>query len=149
MRRANRLILLAGVLAVAAPAHAGTVVLSTADVGFIQSPEPPDEGRYLVRFELPELLPRYTVELAILELRAPVTCPEGTGGVAVGVFPLTGEWDPATADWSQGWNSPGGDFDTSLHPASRPTPRGATCRSLHRGSSSPGSSLPWPGPTRP
>jgi hypothetical protein len=115
MRRAIRWILLAGVLVAAATAHAGTVVLSTADVGFIRSPEPPYEGRYLVRFELPEMLSRCTVELAILEVRAPVTCPERTGGVAVDVFPLTGEWDPATADWSEGWSTPGGDFDLSLH----------------------------------
>jgi hypothetical protein len=115
MRRASRWILLAGVLALAATAHAGTVVLSKADVGYVGSPEPPYEGRYLVRFGLPELLSRCTVELAILELRAPVTCPEGTGGVAVDVFPLTGEWDAATVDWSEGWSTPGGDFDMSLH----------------------------------
>jgi len=115
MRRASRWILLAGVLALAATAHAGKVVLSNAEVGYIGSPEPRYEGRYLIRFELPELLSRCTVELAILEVRAPVTCPEGTGGVAVDVFPLTREWDAATADWSEGWSTPGGDFDMSLH----------------------------------
>jgi hypothetical protein len=107
--------LLACVLALAAPARAGKVVLTRADVGYIENPEPPYEGRYLVRFELPEMLSRCTVELAILELRAPVASPDGTGGIAIDVFPLAAEWDPATADWTQGWSVPGGDFDMSLH----------------------------------
>ena len=117
MRRASRWLLLAGMLASAAGAHAGTVVISQADVGFIQSPEAPYEGRLLIGFQLPEVLSRSTVELAVLELRASITCSEGTSGVAVDAFPLTAEWDPATAGWSEGWSTPGGDFDMLLHAA--------------------------------
>jgi hypothetical protein len=115
MRGVSTLILLACVLALATAAHAGKVVLSNADVAYIQSPDPPYEGRYLARFALPETLSHCTVELAVLELRLPVTCPGEMGTVAVDVFPLTAEWDAATADWTQGWDAPGGDFDMSLH----------------------------------
>lgn len=117
MSRAVLLGVVAGALGLAGAGatEAAEVVVSAADVGYIESPDPPYEGRVLVRFELPQTLSEVTVELAVLELRAAVACAgEGTS-VLVDAFPLTTKWDGAAAAWDQGWVTPGGDFDPSFH----------------------------------
>jgi hypothetical protein len=109
--------LLAGllVLSASAPADAGKVTLTAADVGYIESEGPRPEGRILVRFDLPQVVQAGEVEFAVLELRAPVTVDEGVSCVVVDAFPVTTEWDGATASWDGSWETPGGDYDRAEH----------------------------------
>lgn len=103
------------VLAASVPAGAARMTLSATDVGYIESDEPPQEGRVLVRFEMPEELRAGAVEFAVLELRTAVTSDEGVNCVVVDAFPLTTEWDGATVAWDGAWSTPGGDFDRTEH----------------------------------
>jgi hypothetical protein len=109
--------LLSGLLVLTAsgPATAGKVTLAATDVGYIESDGPRPEGRILVRFDLPEAVLASEVEFAVLELRAPVTADEGVICVVVDGFPLTTEWDGATASWDGSWSTPGGDLDRAEH----------------------------------
>jgi hypothetical protein len=110
-------VLLAGFLVLTAsePSDAKKVTLAAADTGYIESDEPTPEGRILVRFDLPEAVLAGEVELAVLELRAPVTADEGVSCVVVDAFPLTTAWDSATVSWGGTWTVPGGDFDRMKH----------------------------------
>lgn len=110
-------VLLAVLLAMGASGHAGArkVILTATDVGYIQSDAHAPEGRILVRFDLPEVLLTGEVEFAVLELRAPVSADEGASCVVVDAFPLTTEWDGATASWDGAWGTPGGDFERTEH----------------------------------
>ena len=84
-------------------------------MGVIQNPEVPNDTRLLVRFDVPEVLREGRVELAVLEFQATVSCPDSVGGLALDAFLVTTEWDGDTVTWEQGWDSPGGDLDRTLH----------------------------------
>jgi len=68
-----------------------------------------------LRFELPDELAGATVELAIVEFRASVTSSDTVGLLVLDAFPVTSEWSSGAAAWAEGWDTPGGDFDTSRH----------------------------------
>jgi len=102
------------ILAASVPAGAARVTLTAEDTGYIESDEPPYEGRVLVRFAIPEELRTGSIDLAVLELRAPVSSDGHASRVALEAHPLTTEWDGGTVDWDGAWTTPGGDFDASM-----------------------------------
>jgi hypothetical protein len=102
-------------LAASAPVHSAMVTLDATDIALIQDPEVLTEIRFLVRFELPTHVMAGDAELAILEFGAVVSCPDGVGGLTLDAYAVTGSWDSQSVVWSGGWETPGGDFDRSLH----------------------------------
>ena len=89
--------------------------LPAADVAVIENPECDAERRTLLKFDLPDQLAGVTIELAIVEFRASVTSSDTTGVLMLDAFPVTAEWSSGTAAWTEGWDTPGGDFDRSQH----------------------------------
>jgi hypothetical protein len=74
------------------------------------------EARTLIRFAIADSYVIANADSATVTLTL-----EGSyrKGVSFGVYPLTTEWDEATVAWDrarsdQQWNTPGGDYDTSL-----------------------------------
>jgi len=68
----------------------------------------------LVRFAIPGELRTGCVDLAVLELRAPVSSDGHASRVPLEAYPLTAEWDGGTVDWDGAWTTPGGDYDASV-----------------------------------
>lgn len=117
IRPASRwLLLVSGLLVLAAsvPVGAARMTLSAVDVGYIESEEPMQEGRVLVRFEMPDELRAGRVDLAVIELRAAVSSEDGASRVVLDAFPLTTEWDGGTVSWGGVWTAPGGDYDAAV-----------------------------------
>jgi hypothetical protein len=102
------------ILAASQPVDAARLTLTAADTGYIESGEPPYEGRVLVRFAIPEELTTGRVDLAVLELRAAVSSDGNASRVPLEAHPLTTEWDGGTVSWDGTWTIPGGDFDPSM-----------------------------------
>ncbi|MBM3308587.1 MAG: DNRLRE domain-containing protein [Candidatus Eisenbacteria bacterium] len=102
------------VLAASQPAEAARLTLTAEDVGYIESDGPRPEGRMLVRFAIPGELRTGCVDLAVLELRAPVSSDGHASRVALEAHPLTTEWEGGTVSWDGAWTTPGGDYDASV-----------------------------------
>jgi hypothetical protein len=86
-----------------------------ADAAVIRSPEDAGDCRFLMRFDMPQALSAGRLELAVLEFRAAVLCPDGADGLALEAHPLTTPWQGATVGWVEGWDAPGGDVDAPAH----------------------------------
>jgi hypothetical protein len=115
-RMAARSLLLVGMLlAAAAPSEARRVVIPVSDAAVITNPQSAAEVRSLMRFELPEGLAGVTVEFAVVEFRAAVSGSGEAGVLTLDVFPMTREWSGDAVAWGEGWDTPGGDFDTTRH----------------------------------
>ncbi|MBD3349465.1 MAG: hypothetical protein GF400_09785 [Candidatus Eisenbacteria bacterium] len=54
-------------------------------------------------------------ELAMVEFRTGFSAADSTADVALDCFEVTAPWSPGTADWSEVWTSPGGDFDRASY----------------------------------
>jgi hypothetical protein len=102
------------ILAAGQPAAAARLTLVAEDTGYIESDEPPYEGRMLVRFAVPEELGTGRVDLAVLELRAAVSSDGNASRVPLEAHPLTTEWDSGTVSWDGAWATPGGDYDPAM-----------------------------------
>lgn len=79
------------------------------------------ESRILLVFENREIPTAAGISSAILRapLGAPIPsdslwfCPE------VVCFPVTTRWSPESVDWTRGWETPGGDFDSGIRARGR------------------------------
>jgi hypothetical protein len=69
--------------------------------------------RYLVSFEIPEVLNGATIDFARLRMRAEVTLPEvgSLPPVVIEAYPVTTAWDAESVGWSTDWETAGGDFN--------------------------------------
>ena len=95
--------------------EAAPVALAPSDLAVIRDPEVPDDARVLVRFEVPSEVRGARVDLAVLELQADIAAPDSVPGIFLDAFPLTTEWGSGTVDWREGWETPGGDMDGTVH----------------------------------
>ena len=104
------------VLAVAVgPSGAASVLVPAADVALIRNPESGTEMRSLMRFDLSGELAGTTIEFAVVEFRAIVTSADAGGVLTLDAFPVTTEWSGDAVAWDEGWSTPGGDFDRTIH----------------------------------
>jgi hypothetical protein len=97
------------------PAHAAPVSVPVADLAVITNPESATETRSLMRFDLPEELAGATIEFAVVEFTASVSSSDAAGVLTLDAFPVTTEWSGDSAVWAEGWSTPGGDFERSVH----------------------------------
>jgi hypothetical protein len=97
------------------PCAGRRVAAPLADAAAIRSPEDEGDCRFLMWFDMPQELARGRLELAILEFRATVLCPDGGDGLTLEAYPLTTPWHGATVGWVEGWDAPGGDVDAAVH----------------------------------
>jgi hypothetical protein len=102
-------------LAAVVSADARSVVIPASDLAVISNPEGAAEMRSLMRFDLPEELAGTTIEFAVVEFRATVTGSDAAGVLTLDVFPVTTEWSGDAVAWDEGWSTPGGDFDRTIH----------------------------------
>lgn len=79
------------------------------------------ESRILLVFENREIPTAAGISSAIL--RAPLGAPIPTDSLwvcpEVVCFPVTTRWSPESVDWTRGWETPGGDFDSGIRARGR------------------------------
>ncbi len=90
---------------------------TTVDVAEVAVLTPPGESgempRYLISFEIPEVLDGVAIDFARVRMRAEVTSPGGVSlpPLVIEAYPVTTPWEAESVGWSTGWETAGGDFD--------------------------------------
>ncbi len=99
-----------------APAHgAGVVTVQLDEAAVLTAPAESEEAdRYLLSFELPQVLDDVAIDYARLSASAQITFLEGNdqSPLVVEAYAAATSWSPASVAWSSGWDSAGGDFET-------------------------------------
>lgn len=111
--------LFAAVLGVAGAAVGAQLTIAPDNIVALEPPAESEETtRFLLALPLPAVLEGSTIDFTKLTMSVRV----GTGELSaedtpfvVDAYAVTTEWDPEAVGWSTGWDTPGGDFDESLH----------------------------------
>jgi hypothetical protein len=103
------------ILALPAAVLAGRLTITPQQMAVIQNPELGNDTRLLVGFEVPAVLSDGRIEFAVMEFRAAVSRPDTADAVMIEAFLLTTDWDEGSVEWMGTWETPGGDFDRSVH----------------------------------
>ena len=102
------------ILGVTICAQGARTTVDVADVAVLTPPGESDEmARYLISFEIPEVLDGVAIDFAQLRMRAEVTSPVGESlpPLVIETYPVTTAWDAESVGWSTDWETAGGDFD--------------------------------------
>lgn len=91
------------------------VTVDASATAALQNPEAATERKLLLKFDVPEHLSVGIVELAMVEFRTAFSAADSTADVMLDCFEVTTPWSAGSADWTEGWTTPGGDFDRMRH----------------------------------
>ncbi len=95
----------------AVDSSARTLELEATQVAVIKPAADSDDLRFLVQFDLPRFLEGRSVDFGCISFGA--DCAGENGAVSFQAFVVTRAWDQEIVSWSDSWDTPGGDWDSS------------------------------------